>query len=277
MPNPPPRSLAPSELASGNRAERLTGKTAVVTGATSGIGRAVAHELAFQGARVMVHGRDAARAQVVCAELTERFDADTTSLLADLCEPEARQRLIDTAWAWQSGVDIWVNVAGADVLTGAAGDWDFAQKLDTLWAVDVRATILLSREVGRRMFEQHSQQSPAVIIHTGWDQAETGMAGDPGELFGPIKAAIMAFSKSQAQTLAPRVRVNCVAPGWIRTAWSGEASEYWQHRAAKESLRDRWGTPEDVAKVVGFIASDDADFLDGQVIPVNGGFRYGLS
>lgn len=103
------------------------------------------------------------------------------------------------------------------------------------------------------------------------------MAGDPGEMFGPIKAAVMAFAKSQAQTLAPHVRVNCVAPGWIQTAWGEEASEYWDQRAKREALRGRWGTPADVASTVAFVVSDEADFLNGQVIPVNGGFRHGGS
>lgn len=267
--HPPPNHPA-------DHGERLAGKTVVVTGATSGIGRAVARELASHGARVGVHGRDSKRAYGVCDELKSLSGVEAIPLLADLSDDAARTRLVDEAWAWHA-VDIWVNVAGADVLTGAAAELDFSEKLDLLWAVDVRGTILLSRDVGKRMFDRHSQRSPGVIIHIGWDQATTGMAGDPGEMFGPVKAAITAFAQSQAQTLAPHVRVNCVAPGWIQTTWGDEASAYWQERAAKEALRDRWGTPEDVARVVRFVVSDDADFLNGQVIPVNGGFRYGFS
>jgi 3-oxoacyl-[acyl-carrier protein] reductase len=257
-----------------DRVDRLAGKTAVVTGATSGIGRAVAVELASHGGRVVVHGRDAERAQQVCDELGKQYGAEAIPLLADLGDGDACQELVEQAWAWHR-IDIWVNVAGVDVLTGPAADLEFSEKLDRLWAVDVRGTILLSRAVGQRMFEERSEQSPGVIVHTGWDQAASGMSGDPGEMFGPIKAAVMAFSNSQAQTLAPRVRVNCVAPGWIQTSWGDDASDYWQQRAVKEALRDRWGTPQDVARVISFVASDDADFLNGQVIPVNGGFRYG--
>jgi 3-oxoacyl-[acyl-carrier protein] reductase len=83
----------------------------------------------------------------------------------------------------------------------------------------------------------------------------------------------MAFTKSLAKSLAPEVRVNCVAPGWIKTAWGEEASEYWQQRAVAESLRNRWGTPEDIAAAVSFLASPEADFINGQIVPVNGGFR----
>jgi 3-oxoacyl-[acyl-carrier protein] reductase len=82
----------------------------------------------------------------------------------------------------------------------------------------------------------------------------------------------MAFTRSLAKSLAPQVRVNCVAPGWIKTAWGQRASASWQERAQRESLLARWGTPGDVAKAVRFLASPEAAFITGQVLPVNGGF-----
>jgi 3-oxoacyl-[acyl-carrier protein] reductase len=81
----------------------------------------------------------------------------------------------------------------------------------------------------------------------------------------------MAFSKSLAATLAPQVRVNCIAPGWIRTAWGENASEYWQKRALAETPLARWGTPEDVARAVRWLVSPAAAFITGQTIRVNGG------
>ena len=97
------------------------------------------------------------------------------------------------------------------------------------------------------------------------------MAGDSGELFAATKGAIMAFTRSLAKSLAPHVRVNCVAPGWIKTAWGERASAAWQERAVRESLLARWGTPEDVARAVRFLVSPEAAFITGQVLPVNGG------
>jgi 3-oxoacyl-[acyl-carrier protein] reductase len=110
-----------------------------------------------------------------------------------------------------------------------------------------------------------------AIVTVGWDQAETGMAGDSGELFAATKGAIMAFTRSLALSLAPSVRVNALAPGWIKTAWGENASAGWQERAVRETPLARWGTPEDVARVARFLVGPDAAFLTGQVLRVNGG------
>ena len=99
------------------------------------------------------------------------------------------------------------------------------------------------------------------------------MEGDSGELFAATKGAVMAFTRSLAKSLAPLVRVNCVAPGWIRTAWGTGASDLWQRRAVRESLLGRWGEPADVAAAVHWLVSPRAAFVTGQVLPVNGGFR----
>jgi NAD(P)-dependent dehydrogenase (short-subunit alcohol dehydrogenase family) len=99
------------------------------------------------------------------------------------------------------------------------------------------------------------------------------MEGDSGELFAASKGAVMAFTRSLSRSLAPSVRVNCVAPGWIRTAWGEGASEVWQERARRESMLGRWGVPEDIAAAVHWLVSPEAAFVTGQVLAVNGGFR----
>ena len=114
-----------------------------------------------------------------------------------------------------------------------------------------------------------------TIVTIGWDQAETGMEGDSGQLFAATKGAVMAATRSLAKSFAPQVRVNCVAPGWIRTAWGEQASEAWQRRAVRESMLGRWGTPEDVAHAVRWLVSPAAGFVTGQIVNVNGGWRRG--
>jgi 3-oxoacyl-[acyl-carrier protein] reductase len=115
------------------------------------------------------------------------------------------------------------------------------------------------------------QRGKGVLVNMGWDQVETGMEGDSGELFGAAKGAVMAATRSLAKSLAPEVRVNCLAPGWIRTAWGQQASAEWQERARRESLLGRWGEPEDVAHMACFLVSPEAAFINGQVIYINGG------
>jgi 3-oxoacyl-[acyl-carrier protein] reductase len=250
-----------------NPARELAGQNAVVTGSTSGIGRAVALALADGGANVFVHGRRSPGAADQVVDECKRRNVQATSMLADLRDAAACTKLVESAWQRLGEIDIWINCAGADTLTGEAAKWPFERKLDELWAVDVRATMTLSRQVGAWM----KQRGKGVILTMGWDQAETGMEGDSGQLFGAIKGAVMAFTKSLALELAPAVRVNCLAPGWIRTAWGEQASEAWQQRVLAETPLARWGTPEDVAAVARWLVSPAAAFITGQIIRINGG------
>jgi 3-oxoacyl-[acyl-carrier protein] reductase len=253
---------------SGNRSEaELAGYRTAVLGSTSGIGRAVALALAESGASVIVHGRRSREAADEVAEEVRSRGGRSAVLLADLADREAADRLVNDAWSLWGGLDAWLHIAGADTLTGAGAKLSFDDKLDLLWSVDVVATIRLCRQVGGLMKAQGS----GSIVTMGWDQAETGMEGDSGELFAAVKGAILAFTRSLALSLAPQVRVNAVAPGWIKTAWGQSASHTWHDRVLDETPLNRWGTPEDVAQVARFLSSPSAQFVTGQVIRVNGG------
>jgi 3-oxoacyl-[acyl-carrier protein] reductase len=228
----------------------------------------VALELARAGARVVVHGRTAAGAEETAA-LLAASGRHAGTVLADLAQPGAVERLAAEAVATAPAIDAAVLVAGADVLTGEPARWSYERKLDELLQVDVRGTMLLTRALGRWMADREG----GAIVTIGWDQAATGMEGDSGELFAAAKGAVMAFTRSAAKSLAPKVRVNCVAPGWIRTAWGAGASEAWQRRAVRESMLGRWGEPEDIAAAAAWLVSPQAAFVTGQVINVNGGWR----
>lgn len=250
-----------------NETSSLNGLRAIVLGATSGIGRAVALALGSAGADVIVHGRRSPEAADQVVQLVRQSGVRSEALMADLASRDEGDRLIERAWSLWDGLDAWIQIAGADTLTGANAKLPFDEKLDLLWAVDVVATMRLCREVGRRM----KDRGRGVILTMGWDQAETGMEGDSGELFAATKGAIMAFTRSLALSLAPEVRVNALAPGWIRTAWGETAPAAWNERALRETPLARWGTPDDVARVACFLASPAASFLTGQVVRINGG------
>jgi 3-oxoacyl-[acyl-carrier protein] reductase len=245
----------------------LQGMRTIVLGSTSGIGRAVALALAASGADVIVHGRSSQKAAEEVAAVVRDMGRKSAVLLADLTDRSAGEALVGEAWSLWGGLDGWLHLAGADTLTGRGAKLSFDAKLDLLWSVDVASTIRLCRDVGRRMVLQGS----GSILTMGWDQAETGMEGDSGELFAATKGAILAFTRSLALSLAPKVRVNALAPGWIKTAWGQHASEAWHDRVIEETPLARWGTPEDVAAVACFLVSDAAGFITGQVVRVNGG------
>lgn len=263
---------------------------AVVTGSSSGIGRSIALGFAADGYHVVLHGRkpseqiDAVEKELFAAH-PDGSMCRVEKIYADFSEPTDWRQFVDQAWQKIGPVDCWVNNAGGDVLTSHWADRSIEEKLDYLWKTDVTASLMLAREAGRRMVQDRtaadgerngSGVGTGSIVNIGWDQADRGMAGDSGELFATTKGAIMAMTKSLAQSLGPQVRVNCVAPGWIQTAWGETASEGWQRRAQQESLMDRWGLPEDVAAAVLFLCGAEASFISGQVLPVNGGFRFGF-
>jgi 3-oxoacyl-[acyl-carrier protein] reductase len=173
---------------------------------------------------------------------------------------EARERL--------GGLDVWVNNAGADVLTGEPGDWEWERKLDLLLAVDLKGTIACSYAVGRAM---RDQPDGGVILNISWDHVATGMKGENPELFSAVKGGVLAYSKSLARALAPAVRVNVLCPGWIETAFGEQADDEFRRSVAESTPLKRWGTPADVAAAALYLASPAAAFITGQAINVNGG------
>lgn len=264
-----------------------TQKIAMVTGSSSGIGRAIALRLAQAGWFVLIHGRTRSEKLLETRRQIEKLGAQAELVVGDFSETESLEPFVNEAWQVAGRIDAWINNAGGDVLTGSWSSRSLSDKLSYLLKVDVTATLLLSRMIGQKMkaaFE--AEQAPRAgsnpvfnqghfsILNMGWDQAAQGMSGESGELFATTKGAIMAMSQSLAQSLGPAVRVNCLAPGWIKTDWGRETSAYWDQRAKRESLMNRWGKPEDVAEAACFLCGDTAQFISGQILPVNGGFRF---
>jgi 3-oxoacyl-[acyl-carrier protein] reductase len=246
----------------------LTGRVVLVTGGSSGIGRAIAMAVARAGGDVAVTSRtNEAGARAVEEEITGqgRRAAVIRMDLADLASVRATSR---TARDTLGRIDAWINNAGADILTGPAASLPLLDKLDLLLRVDLRGTMVASWEAAEVLA---AQPDGGVIINMSWDHVVTGMAGPNPQLFAAAKGGVMAFSKALARSVAPRVRVNIIAPGWIETSFGAGIDPGMYQTIAESTPLKRWGTPEDVAGAAVYLASPGAAFLTGETIFVGGG------
>ena len=262
------RRTMPADNTPATPALQLAGKRVVVTGASSGIGRAIALAAARQGADVVLTFRSNETGASQAASEIRDLGRRAAIIGADLAEDSGLSRLIDTARHAFGGVDAWVNNAGADVLTGEGAQLSRREKLDLLLRVDLRGTMLASWAAADLM---QTQPAGGVIINMSWDGVLRGLEGENPELFSAVKGGVLAFSRSLARTLAPKIRVNILGPGWIETAFGEGADSAFKRRVAAQIPMGRWGTPEDVAGAAVYLASDAARYLTGQMIMVNGG------
>lgn len=247
--------------------QQLSGRRAVVTGASTGIGRAVATAFAAEGARVVInYANNVSAAEALQREL-EAGGAETTCIRADVSQADDIDRLVREAAAWLGGIDLWANIAGADILTGAAAGASDREKLARLLEVDLRGTILCSWAAIDAMGDDGG-----VILNMSWDLALVGMARRNPEMFAATKAGITGFTRSLARSVAPAVRVNEIAPGWIATAFAEQDMDKdYRQWVIGETPLGRFGQPEDIAAAAVFLCSERASFITGQTLKVNGG------
>jgi 3-oxoacyl-[acyl-carrier protein] reductase len=246
----------------------LAGLSVLVTGATSGIGRAIALATARAGADVALTYRSSEAGAREVARCIQEVGRRAFVFGLDLEDESSIARLGPAAQRALGRIDAWINNAGADILTGRATQLSDVEKLDLLLRVDLRGTVLASWQAVELM---RAQPEGGVIINMSWDHVITGMPGRNPEMFSAVKGGVMSFSKSLARSVAPEVRVNILAPGWIETAFGAGLDERHRRQVAESTPLKRWGTPEDVASAAVYLASRDAAFLTGHTINVNGG------
>ncbi len=246
----------------------LEGRKILVTGASSGIGRAIARACARAGADIATTYRtNLAGAEAIAAEI-RAVGRRAAVIPADIAQAADLERLSGVLRAEFGRIDVWINNAGADILTGAGATLSRLEKLDRLLSVDLRGTMLASWAAVTMMREQ---DGGGVIINMSWDGALRGRGGENPELFSAVKGGVLSFSRSLARTAAPRIRVNVLGPGWIETAFGEEADPGFKRKVSESVPLGRWGTPEDVAGAAVFLASDAASYMTGQLLMVNGG------
>ena len=240
----------------------LTDKTALVTGATGGIGGAIARALHKQGATVGVSGRQKDKLEKLATELGSRVHV----LPCDLADKAQVAQLIDQAIAALGRIDILVNNAGLtkDNLFMVMKD----EQWDEVIAVNLTSTFMLMRAAARAMMRAKTGYGRIVNI-----SSVSGIVGNPGQgNYAAAKAGMIGMSKSLAREVASRgITVNCIAPGFISTPMTDALNEK-QIAAIKEAIpAQKFGTPTDVAVACVYLASPEGGYVTGQTLHVNGG------
>lgn len=241
------------------------GKTVAITGAGRGIGRTLALGFADQGATVLVHY---AHSRHSAEEVVGQIKAQGGSafhIQADLRKPEEVTRLVKEAHATLGLIDVWINNAGASANSTETKEMSEIEVFERMVGVDIMGTWRCCREVEPYM------RDGGCILTTGWDRAVDGASGFPNQMYAISKGAIMSLTRCLASEFAPRVRVNCIAPGRIENEWSQSLSETTRQKAVQAIPMQRWGTAEDILNTALFLTSPAASFITGQTILVNGG------
>lgn len=238
----------------------LSGKTALVTGASGGIGGAIARTLHGAGAKVLLHGTRRDALEALAGSLGERAYVAAS----DLSDPAAADALIKTADETMGQLDILINNAGLtrDMLALRMKDDDWQKVID----VDLTAAFRLARASLRGMVRRRWGRLVAIT-------SVVGTTGNPGQAnYAAAKAGLVGMSKALAAEVAQRgITVNCVAPGFIATAMTAGLTPEQKERIATSIPMGRVGAPDEVASGVLFLASDEARYITGQTLHINGG------
>jgi len=240
--------------------------TVFITGASGGIGSAAAKRFAAAGADVILHACQNVVAVGELREEIQRRGGRAEVVSADFSQSDAAEKLYQNVFDLTDHVDVLVHAAGLDLMLPSMASLPFEQKLRQILQTDVFTPVQLSRLIGKRMQEQRR----GTIFFLGWNGVDYGWKGETAQLYGTAKGALLGFSRPLAEDLAPDVLIRCLSLGWIKTRWGEKLSEELERRYAVGSRRNRWGTPEEVAATIEFLASDESKYIDGIGLRLDG-------
>ena len=245
---------------------QLTERVAIVTGASRGLGVAIAEGLAEQGARVVLSSRKQEDLDREAARLNERFPGSAVAIAAHAGRQDDLRRLVDGTLEQFGRIDILVNNAGTNPYFGPLIDAELTA-WDKTFEVNLRGYFLLTQLVYRAWMEQHGG-AVLNIASTGGLRPSVGLG-----VYDVTKAGVVMLTRQLARELGGRVRVNCIAPGLFRTRfaealWSNESI---LERVVQSNPFRRIGSPEEIAGAAVFLVSDAASYVNGQVLVIDGG------
>ncbi|MXP43417.1 3-oxoacyl-[acyl-carrier-protein] reductase [Allopontixanthobacter sediminis] len=242
----------------------LTGMTALVTGASGGIGSAIARSLAAQGARLALSGSNGSKLRAFREELNDEYGHDHVEITCDLSNTDSVEHLVPATIDTLGQLDILVNNAGItrDNLAMRMKDEEWNQVMQ----VNLEAAFRLMRAAARPMMKTRFGRIVNIT-------SVVGATGNPGQMnYAAAKAGLVGASKSLAQELATRgITVNCVAPGFIRTAMTDQLPDAQKDALNARIPMGRMGEGEDIGSAVTYLASREAAYVTGQTLHVNGG------
>ena len=249
------------------RKMNFQGKTVLVTGASRGVGEKIAEEFAKRGANIVLnYHQSKKRAEELKIRLISEYKVKVCAIKADISQEEEIEEMIEKALETFSTIDVLVNNAGIAIDT----TYEDKTKENFMRTIEVNlvGTFLVTKKVGEIM---KKQKKGAIINISSTNGIDTEYIESLD--YDASKAGVISLTKNLAKYFGPEIRVNAIAPGWVETEMNQELAQEFKNEETDKIILNRFALPEEIAKVVAFLASEDASYITGSIIRVDGGMK----